>query len=325
MAQPTVFVTRKIADEAIRKLSGQARVETWQQEDPPPYTVLLEKAASVDGLLTLLTDRIDAPLIDAARNLKAISQMAVGFDNIDIEAATRRGIPVGNTPGILTETTADFAWALLMAAARRVVEADKEVREGIWRPWGPDVLTGVDVYGATLGIIGFGRIGKAMARRASGFQMEVLYNDPHCQPEEETEIQAQCVDLDELLARADFVSLHTYLSKETHHLMGRDQFQKMKSSAIIVNTSRGPVVDPDALHWALTNGIIAAAALDVTEPEPIPNDSPLLQLNNIIIAPHIASASKATRKRMANIAVDNLLAGLRGEPMPHCANPQVYS
>jgi glyoxylate reductase len=324
MSQPTVFVTRKIAQTALRKLAEMASVETWEEEDPPPYELLLEKAAQVTGLLTLLTDRIDAHLIDAAQNLKVISQMAVGFDNIDIAAATRRGIPVGHTPGILTETTADFAWALMMAAARRIVEADKEVREGIWRAWGPDVLTGYDVYGATLGIVGFGRIGQAMARRAKGFNMQILFNDPHCDQEAGKETGAQCVSLDGLLEQADFVTLHTYLSRETYHLINREQFQKMKRSAILINTSRGPVVDPDALAWALENKIIAGAALDVTEPEPIPGDSPLLKLENIIIVPHIASASKATRERMAWMAVDNMLAGLGGKEMPHCANPEVY-
>jgi glyoxylate reductase len=303
MPQHTVFVTRRIPASAAEKLAQHAEVETWEQDSPPPYEVLLEKAASADGLFTLLTDRIDANLIEAAgANLKVISQMAVGFDNIDIPAATLKGIPVGNTPGILTETTADFTWALLMAAARRVVEGDKEVREGIWRPWGPDVLTGVDVFGATIGIVGFGRIGQAVARRAKGFDMHILYSDPHCGHEAGEELGAECVGLDELLQRSDFVSLHTYLSKETYHLIGREQFQKMKSSAVLVNTARGGVVDPEALAWALQNGVIGAAALDVTEPEPIPRDSPLLGLNNIIITPHIASASKATRRddRMAD-------------------------
>ncbi len=324
MSQASVFVTRKIAQPALDRLAGKAQVEVWQQDDPPPYEVLLQKAENTDGLLTLLTDKIDANLIDRARNLKVISQFAVGFDNIDIAAATRKGIPVGNTPGVLTETTADFSWALLMAAARRVVEGDKEVRAGIWRAWGPDVLTGYDIYGATLGIVGFGRIGQAMARRAKGFDMTILYTDPNCGKEAGAALGAECVALDELLARADFVTLHTFLSKETYHLTGREQLQKMKRTAILVNTARGPVVDNAALAWALENQVIAGAALDVTEPEPIPRDSPLLKLDNIIITPHIASASKATRLRMAQMAVDNLLAGLQGQKLPNCANPEVY-
>jgi glyoxylate reductase len=326
MPLPPVFVTRAIPEQAARRLAEAASVETWPHESPPPYEVLLEQAGRVQGLFTLLTDRIDATLIEqAGPELKVISQMAVGFDNVDAVAATRRRIPVGNTPGVLTETTADFTWALLMAAARRVVEGDKEVRAGLWRPWGPDVLTGFDVHGATLGIVGFGRIGQAVARRAMGFGMRILYTDPRCDPQAEAETGAQCVDLDDLLAQADFVSLHTYLSPETHHLIGREQLQKMKPTAALVNTARGPIVDPQALAWALENHVIAAAALDVTEPEPIPRDSPLLKLDNIIITPHIASASKATRLRMAQMAVDNLLAGLRGERLPNCANPDVYS
>ena len=325
MSQPTVFVTRKIAASALRRLEEQAAVEVWEEETPPPYDLLLQKAAQVDGLLTLLTDRIDAALIEqAGPQLKVISQMAVGFDNIDAKAAGRKGIPIGNTPGVLTETTADFTWALLMAAARRVVEADKEVRAGTWRPWGPDVLTGYDISGATIGIIGFGRIGQAVARRAKGFGMRILYNDPNCGEAAGAELEAECVSLDDLLGRSDFVTLHVYYSKETHHLISREQLRKMKPEAVLINTARGPVVDNEALNWALRSGEIALAALDVTEPEPIPNDSPLLELENVIITPHIASASKATRERMANIAVDNLLAGLRGEKLPHCANPEVY-
>ncbi|MBE0696597.1 MAG: D-glycerate dehydrogenase, partial [Anaerolineaceae bacterium] len=285
MTQPLVFVTRKIAETALKKLEQQVDIEIWPEETPPPYTLLLDKVTQVDGILTLLSDRIDANLIEhAGPKLKVISQMAVGFDNIDAKAATAKGIPVGNTPGVLTETTADFTWALLMAAARRVSEGDREVHAGIWRTWGPDVLTGYDIYGATLGIIGFGRIGQAMARRAKGFSMRVLYHDPHCEPE--GAIEAECVGMDELLAQSDFVTLHTYLSPETYHLIGPEQLKKMKPTAILVNTSRGPVVDPEALAWALSEQVIAAAALDVTEPEPIPTDSPLLKLNNLIITPH---------------------------------------
>ncbi len=324
MPLPTVFVTRKIAGPALARLRQYAQVEVWPEEAPPGREVLLAKAAQANALLTLLTDPVDAGVIEVGKNLKVISQMAVGFDNIDTAAATQRKIPVGHTPGILTETTADFAFALLMASARRIVEADKEVREGIWRPWGPYVLTGVDIYGATLGIVGFGRIGQAMARRAKGFNMRILYNDPNCGEEAGRELGAQCVGLNELLAQSDFVSLHVYLSKETYHLIGRDQLQRMKPSGVLINTARGPVVDPDALAWALENKIIASAALDVTEPEPIPRDSPLLKLENIIIAPHIASASKATRDKMAEMAVDNAIAGLEGKRLPNCANPAVY-
>jgi len=324
MNKPAVFVTRKIAPSATARLAEIAQVEVWPHEDPPPYTLLQERSGTADAIITLLTDKIDAHLIEnAGKQLKIISQMAVGFDNIDVAAATRRGIAVGNTPGVLTETTADFTWALLMAAARRVVESDKEVRAGVWRSWGPDVLTGYDIYQSTLGIIGFGRIGQAVARRANGFDMRILYNDPDC-GKVEAGLGAECASLDELLSQSDFVTLHVYYSKETHHMIGREQLQMMKPTAILINTARGPVVEPEALLWALSNGIIAGAALDVTEPEPILRSSPLLALPNIIITPHIASASKATRERMAQIAVDNVIAGLSGEPLPHCANPDVY-
>jgi glyoxylate reductase len=322
--KPEVFITRAIAASAIERLGGTANVDVWPEEDPPPYEVLLQKAAHLDGLITLLTDPVDASFIQNAGRLQVISQMAVGFDNIDISAATERGIAVGHTPGVLTETTADFAWALLMAAARRVPEAERQVRAGIWKPWGPDILTGPDIFGATIGIVGFGRIGQAVARRARGFDMRILYNDPKRHPELEQELGVQYAELDQLLEEADFVTLHTYLSPETKHLIDRAALEKMKSSAILINTARGAVVDPQALGEALSSGKIYAAALDVFDPEPIPTDSPLLEMDNVIITPHIASGSIQTRARMAEIAVDNLLAGLSGERLPYCANPQVY-
>ncbi len=324
MNKPIVWVTRTVDEPAVRKISEVAEVEIWPAENPPPPEVILEKVQRVDGLLTMLTDALTAAIIDNAPRLKVISQMAVGFDNIDIEAATRRGIPVGHTPGVLTETTADFAWALLMAAARRVAEADREVHQGIWRPWGPDVLTGVDVHGATLGIIGFGRIGKAVARRAIGFSMKVLYNDPKRDEAAEQELGVEYRDLDRLLQESDFISLHTYYTPEYHHLINRFCFEQMKDGAIFINTARGGLVDHQALQWALESKKLAAAALDVFEPEPIPRDHPLLQLPNLIITPHIASASARTRQKMALIAADNLIAGLRGEKLAYCANPQVY-
>lgn len=324
MNKPIVWLTRTIDEPAVRKISEVAEVEIWPAENPPPPEVILEKVQRVDGLLTMLTDALTAAIIDNAPRLKVISQMAVGFDNIDIEAATRRGIPVGHTPGVLTETTADFAWALLMAAARRVAEADREVHQGIWRPWGPDVLTGVDVHGATLGIIGFGRIGKAVARRAIGFSMKVLYNDPKRDEAAEQELGVEYRDLDRLLQESDFISLHTYYTPEYHHLINRFCFEQMKDGAIFINTARGGLVDHQALQWALESKKLAAAALDVFEPEPIPRDHPLLQLPNLIITPHIASASARTRQKMALIAADNLIAGLRGEKLAYCANPQVY-
>jgi glyoxylate reductase len=273
----------------------------------------------------LLTDKIDATLMNAAgRQLKVISQMAVGYDNVDVAAATQRGIPIGNTPGVLTDTTADFAWTLLMSAARRVVEGDKFTRAGKWKTWGPIDFLGPDVSGATLGIVGFGRIGQGMAKRAAGFDMRVLYYDVQRYPVIEKSLKAEYVDLETLLRESDFVTLHTVLSPETQHLIDDAKFKLMKRSAIIINTSRGPVIDPQALYRALSNGIIAYAALDVTEPEPIRMDDPLLTLDNIIIAPHIASASFQTRNKMATMAAANLSAGLTGERLPTCVNPEVY-
>jgi glyoxylate reductase len=324
MALPHVFVTRVIPEPGLAILRGQAELEVWPGELPPPYDALRKKAASVDGLLTLVTDRIDAALLTAAPRLKVVSQMAVGTDNIDLAAATARRLPVGHTPGVLTETTADFAWALLMAAARRVVEADRFTRAGGWKTWGPMLMLGPDVSGATLGLIGFGRIGQAMARRARGFDMRVFYHDRQRQPEPAAALGAVYAELDDLYAQSDFISLHISLNASTHHLVGDAAFAHMKPGAILVNTSRGPVVDPQALYRALAGRRLAGAALDVTEPEPLPLDSPLLQLDNLIIAPHIASASFQTRGKMASMAATNLLAGLAGQRVPHCANPQVY-
>jgi glyoxylate reductase len=292
---------------------------------PPPYEVLLQKVKGLDGLLCLLTDKIDANLMDASGpQIKVISQMAVGFDNIDVPAATQRGIPIGNTPGVLTDATADFAWALLMSAARRVVEGDKFTRAGKWKTWGPIDFLGPDVSGATLGIVGFGRIGQAVAKRAAGFDMRILYYDVQRYPDAEKSFNAQYADLETVLRESDFVSIHTILSKETYHFFDDAKFKLMKPSVVVINTSRGPVVDPAALHRALVNDTIAYAALDVTEPEPIKLDDPLLTLDNIIIAPHIASASFTSRNKMATMAAANLIAGLKGERLPNCVNPQVY-
>jgi glyoxylate reductase len=303
-----------------------ADLEIWPEDLPPPYQVLLQKAPGMDGLLSLLTDRVDASLMDAAgKRLRVISQMAVGVDNVDLAAATARGLPVGHTPGVLTETTADFAWALMLAAARRVAEGDRYTRAGRWHTWGPLLLLGPDVHAATLGIIGFGRIGQAVARRARGFAMRVLYHDRRRQPEAEAALGAEYAPLDRLFAEADFVTLHTDLNPTTRHLIDDAALALMKPGAILVNTARGPIVDPEALYRALTAGTLAGAALDVTEPEPIAPDSPLLSLDNCLIAPHIASASIQTRTKMATMAAANLVAGLRGERLPNCANPDVYA
>ena len=324
---PRVFVSRVIPDEGLDAVRDACELDLWTEELPPPRDELLRRSAGMDGLLTLLTDRVDAELLDAAGpQLKVVSNYAVGFDNLDIPELTRRGIPAGNTPGVLTETTADLAFALMMAAARRVDEGSRYVRAGRWKTWGPMLLMGVDLHGATLGIVGFGRIGREMAKRASGFGMRVLYHDVHpATPDEERALNARQVEMDELLASSDLVTLHTNLTDETRHLINAAALSRMKSSAVLVNTSRGPVVDQAALYEALRDGQIFAAALDVTDPEPMAPDDPLLTLENCLVVPHIASASRVTRGKMAAIAAANLLAGLRGEPLPSCVNPEVYA
>jgi len=322
MTQPRVYVTRLVPEAGIDLLREACEIEVWEGELPVPREVLMGKVGEIEGLYCLLTERIDAELLDAAPGLRVVSNMAVGFNNIDVEACTARGIPVGNTPGVLTETTADCAFALLMAAARRIVEGADYVRAGKWKTWGPMLLMGQDLHGATLGIVGFGRIGQAMARRAAGFGMRVLYQDAYV-TEADPGLDATRVDLETLLAESDFITLHVPLTEETHHLIGREELAHCKPTAILVNTSRGEVVDPDALYEALRDGQIARAALDVTEPEPLPADHRLLTLPNCIVVPHIASASVATRTKMAVMAAENLLAGLQGEPLPYCVNPEV--
>ena len=325
MPKPQIYVTRVIPEEGLEMIRETSEAEVWGGNSPPPYEVLLEKVAGLDGLVCLLTDQIDGQLMDAAGgSLRVISQMAVGFDNIDIAAATERGIPVGNTPGVLTDTTVDFAFALLMAAARRIVEGERYVKDGNWVTWEPTLLMGQDVHDATLGLVGLGRIGQGMARRARGFGMRVIYSDPTADEAEGKELEAEAYELDDLLAESDFVSLHVPLTPETTHLMGKREFELMKPSAILINTARGPAVDPSALYQALKEGEIAYAALDVTEPEPISVDDPLLTLDNCLIVPHIASSSLATRSRMATMAAENLEAGLNGAELPHCVNPEVY-
>ena len=320
------FITRKIFDETIERIQAEGVVEVWQEDSPPPLQVLIDKASRVDGLFTLLTDPINREVIQTGANhhLKVISQMAVGFDNIDIQSAIEYRIPVGNTPGILTETTADFAWSLLMAAARRVVEGHNEVQRNLWRPWGPEVLCGTDVNGSTLGLIGFGRIGQAMAKRAQGFNMHVLYSDLQRNPKAEKQFHAEYCSLNDLLQRSDFISMHAFLSPESRKMIGKEQFAQMKKNSIFINTARGGLVDHDALFEALVAGKISGAALDVFDPEPIPQNHPLLQLPQVIITPHNASASIQTRKRMVSMAAENLLAGVKGEILPYCANSQVY-
>jgi lactate dehydrogenase-like 2-hydroxyacid dehydrogenase len=325
-ATPRVFVARRIPGAGLTPIIEACSADVWEDELPPPRDELLRRVAGCEGVLTLLTDRVDDGFLDAAGpSLRVVSNYAVGFDNVDVPACTQRGIPVGNTPGALTETTADLAWALLMAAGRRVAEGDRYVRAGRWRTWGPQLLLGGDIHGATIGIVGFGRIGQAVARRAAGFAMNVLYwSRSRAEPSLERDLAATFVELDELLARSDFVTLHVSLNEETRHLIDSASLARMKPSAVLVNTARGPVVDQAALADALRDGTIAAAGLDVTDPEPMAPDDPLLELENCLVVPHIASASHATRGKMAEMAAANLLAGLRGERLPNPVNPEVY-
>lgn len=323
MSKPKVFVTRVLPQSALDKIAEVADMEVWQDELPPPREVLMEKVKDIDGLLSLLTDKIDPELMDAAPKVKVISNYAVGFDNIDIPAATQRGIPIGNTPGVLTETTADLAFTLLMSSARRIVAADKYTREGKWKTWGPMLFLGQDIHHATLGIVGLGRIGAEMAKRGKGFDMNVIYFDEYRNEQREKELGIKYVELDTLLQESDFVSVHVPLMDSTHHLINERAFKMMKKTAILINSSRGPVVDQKALYNALKDGEIAHAGIDVFDPEPISVDDPLLKLDNITVVPHIASASVATRTKMAMMAADNLIAGITGKPLPNPVNPEV--
>ena len=301
-----VFVTRRLPGDALDRLAAEHEVEVWPEQLPPGRDELLARAPELDGLLSLLTDPIDAGLIEAAPRLRAISNYAVGVDNVDLEAAATRGIPVGNTPDVLTDTTADLAVALMLGISRHLVEGDAYVRRGEWRTWETGLLLGHDLHGSTVGIVGFGRIGQAVARRLEGFGCETLHTS-----------RSGGVPLEELLDRSDFVTLHSPLTPETRGLIGDEALARMKPTAYLVNTARGPIVDSDALGRALHAGRIAGAALDVTDPEPLPGDHPLLGAPNLLVLPHLGSATEATRARMADMAVANLLAGLAGEAMPH--------
>ena len=308
-----VFVTRSLPGDALGRLAAEHEADVWPDRLPPPADELCARASSAEGLLSLLTDRVDAGLIAACPHLRAISNYAVGVDNVDLEAATERGIPVGNTPGVLTESTADLAVALMLGIARRLAEGDGFVRAGEWVTWEPGLLLGHDLHQSTVGIVGFGRIGQAVACRLEGFGCELLHTS-----------RSGGVPLEELLDRSDFVTLHCPLTPDTRGLIGDEALGRMKPTAYLVNTARGPIVDTDALERALRGGEIAGAALDVTDPEPLPGDHRLLEAPNLLVIPHLGSATHATRERMAAMAVDNLLAGLAGERMPNCANPEVY-
>ncbi len=322
---PQAVVTRRVPQPVLDQLESDALLRVWEGDHPIPRETLLDWVRGCAGLYCLLTDKIDAEVLEAAGpSLKVVSQMAVGVDNIDIAACTARGIPVGHTPGVVTETTADLAVALMLATARRLIEAAEFLKAGKWETWRPMELTGVDVHGSTVGIVGLGRIGKAVARRLHGFDCHLLYTQEHPDPDAAA-LGAAFVKLDALLASSDFVTLHCPLNAETRHLIGKAELEKMRPDAILINTSRGPVVDQAALLKALREGVIAGAGLDVTDPEPMRTDNPLLSMPNVVVLPHIGSASIATRTRMAQMAAGNLIAGLRGERLPHCANPDVYN
>jgi glyoxylate reductase len=324
MPKPKVFVTRVIPDAGLNKVRQECDAEVWAEPLPPPPDVLKRKIADCEGLLCLLTDRIDTTLLAAAPRLKVLSNYAVGFNNIDIAAATARGIPVGNTPGVLTDATADMAFALLIASARRIVESQRYAADGHWKTWEPLGHIGQDLPGRTLGVVGMGRIGYALAQRCrGGWNMQVLYHDQRTNERAERDLDAKRVAFDDLLARSDFISVHADLNDSTRGMFNAAAFRKMKPTAVFVNTARGPLVVEADLVEALRAGRIFAAGLDVTDPEPPAVDNPLLVLPNCIVAPHIASATVVSRNAMAEIAADNLIAGLRGQPLRCCVNPQV--
>jgi len=322
MAKPKVFATHRLFDPARKLLQENCDVEYWEKPERPPREEVLRRVGNKEGLICLLTEKVNDELLQAAPKLKIAANVAVGFDNIDVAACTTRGVVATNTPGVLDETTADFAWTLLMAVARRLSEGDALVRSGKWKGWDLDQLVGTDVWGKTLGIVGFGRIGKAMARRASGFRMKVIYTDAvRATAEAENELRAEYRDMDALLAESDFISLHTPLLPETRGLFNAPKFERMKHTAFLINTSRGPVVDEAALAEALENGRIAGAALDVFEKEPALH--PGLNRRNVVLAPHIASASLETRTKMACMAVENVVATFEGRRPANILNPEV--
>ncbi|MDY3553876.1 D-glycerate dehydrogenase [Gemmata sp. JC717] len=324
MSRPKVFVARRIPDEGLNAIRAVCDVDVWPEQLPPPPAVLRRHVADCDGLVSLLTDRVDAELLDAAPKLKVVSNFAVGFNNVDVAACTARGVCVGNTPGALTDATADIAVTLLLAAARRVGESATDAKEGRWLTWEPLGWLGSDLAGRTLGIVGMGRIGFAAAKRLhGGWGMKVLYTARGPKEDADKELGATRVELDELLAQSDFVSVHADLNPTTKGLFGAAQFAKMKRTAVFVNTSRGPLVDQAALAAALRDGTIFAAGLDVTDPEPLPTDHELFRLPNCLIVPHVASATIDTRNAMARLCANNLLAGVRGAALPNWVNPEV--
>jgi glyoxylate reductase len=322
MGKPRVFATHPLFEPAREILEASCEVEYWDRRERPPRAELLQRIKEKDGLVSLLMEKVDEELLRAAPKLRIAANVAVGFDNIDVAACTKRGVAATNTPGVLDETTADFAWTLMMAVARRLGEGEALARSGTWQGWDLDQLVGTDVWGKTLGLVGFGRIGRAVARRASGFQMRVIYTDAVRAPEAvEKELKAEFRDMNSLLAEADFVSLHVPLLPETRGLFDGGKFQRMKPTAFLINTARGPVVDEAALVAALEAGKIAGAGLDVYEKEPLIH--PGLKRANVVLAPHLASASLETRTKMACMATENVVALFKGQRPPNLLNPEV--
>jgi glyoxylate reductase len=319
--RPRVFVTRRLPGDApLERLRAGAEVDVWEHELPPARDELIARAQGRSGLLTMLTERVDGDLLDACPTVEVVANMAVGYDNIDVPAATARGVLVTNTPDVLTDTSADMAFALLLAAARRVNEGERQVGSGKWGTWQPDWMLGRDVHHATLGIVGPGRIGRAVARRAHGFDMRVLY----CGRREVADFPGDRVSFEDLLEQSDFVSVHVPLNAETERMFNADAFRRMQRTAIFVNTARGGVVDQAALREALVSGEIAAAGIDVMTPEPLPPDDPLLEAPNLVVTPHLGSATQQTRIKMAELAVDGLLTTAAGERPRNLVNPEAW-
>lgn len=323
--KPKVFLTRELPPESMRLLSEAADL-TYNQEDRTlTKQEVIDGVQNADGLICLLNDNIDQEIITSGPNLRVVANFAVGYNNIDVEAATLRGLPVTNTPGVLTDSTADMAWALLMDAARRVSEGDRMVRTGQWAGWGPLQLLGADITGSTLGIIGFGRIGQAVAKRARGFEMRICYwNRTRLSKEQEAAFGVEYLPMNELLSESDFVSVHVALNESTRHLIGAKEFEVMKPSACLINTARGPVVDEGALVTALKQGDIASAGLDVYEQEPLLEPG-LYDLENVVLAPHLGSATIGTRTKMGNMAVENCLMACSGQRPTNLVNPEIYN
>ncbi len=312
--KPSIFITRKLPQAVIEPLNAEYQVEMWEKEDVPvPRDVLLKKAGSASALITMLSDQMDGELLEHAPSLKVVANLAVGYDNIDLQAAKEKGVIICNTPDVLTDTTADLTFGLLMAAARRIVEADRYIKEGRWKSWSPLLLAGADIHHKTIGIVGMGSIGETVAKRAKGFDMNILYHNRSRKPEAEEGLGAVYVSMDELLAQSDFVVVLAPLTPETEGLFQKEQFQAMKKSAFFINAARGPIVNEEALTEALKKGEIAGAGLDVFVEEPIDSNHPLLQLDNVVALPHIASSSIETRTAMMNLCVQNVMAVLKGD------------